>query len=400
MKKEVLHIAAHMGGGVGKVLSNVALKDEQYTHRIVLLEKPMDTCFTHVLDGDTLAIAPGMDDLEDMARDADIVQFDWWNHPLLAGVMYNLRDVPMRSVVWAHNSGCYHPYIKPEFVAMPDHFVFSSQYSLENPYWKTPPAKSVKWSVINSSGGFANTQDVPLVPHDGFNVGYVGTLGYMKLLPEFVDWCKEIADIPRIRFVMIGRIPTPNQVLADAERTGIADRFVFKGYVDDLPAELAQLDAMGYLLNPHHHGTTENALLEAMSMGITPVCINQCAEKYLIANHYSGLLVRNKQEYRSVMAQIHNHPVIRERLGQAAREQVLNFLNIRNTLDKFGHVYDAVVKKKRRAVGVARVFGHTPLDWYKAGHPPGDASGFTDYLTDATKGSTAQWKKYYPDGFP
>lgn len=399
MKKEVLHIAAHMGGGVGKVLSNVALQDEKYTHRIALLEKPMDTCFTSRLDGDTLAIEPGADDLAEMAREADIVQFDWWNHPLLAGVMYRLRDVPMRSVVWAHNSGCYHPYIKPEFVAMPDHFIFSSRYSLENPYWNIPLPKG-KWSVINSSGGFANTQDVPLVPHDGFNVGYVGTLGYMKLLPEFVDWCKAISDIPRIRFVMIGRIPNPNQILLDAERAGIADRFVFKGYVDDLPAEMAQLDVLGYLLNPHHHGTTENALLEAMSMGIPPVCINQCAEKHLVQDYISGVLVKDKREYRRAMMQLNGNQPLRENLGATARNHVLSSFNIGNTLEKLAAVYGTVAKKRRRKVDVAKVFGNTPYEWYKAGLPPSGTSGFTDYLTDATKGSVMQWRKYYPEGFP
>jgi L-malate glycosyltransferase len=90
--KTVLHIAAHMGGGVGKVLSNVTLADDdKYQHHIVLLEKPIDTVFTEKLTAQQLTIAPTTDVIRDLAAWADIVQFDWWNHPVpfkLAIIVY------------------------------------------------------------------------------------------------------------------------------------------------------------------------------------------------------------------------------------------------------------------------------------------------------------------------
>jgi len=394
--KTVLHIAAHMGGGVGKVLSNVAIAEgNEFNHHIILLEKPIDTVFTDKLTRSELTIAPSLDVIRELVRCADIVQLDWWNHPLMAELMYNLRDIPIRSVVWSHTAGCYYPYIKPDFVTLPDHFIFSSHYSKDNPHWSLLDIYKMKnISVINSSGGFADTQDVKPVPHDGFNVGYVGTLGYMKLLPEFVEYCKSISDIPGIKFVMIGRIPEPNLVLQDAKDAGIADKFVFKGYVKDLPAELAKLDVIGYLLNPYHFGTTENALLEAMSMGVPPVCIDQCSEKYLIRNEYTGILVNGKQHYKNIMASLYVNPDLRYDLGRSARSYVLNNLGLQNTVNRLNSVYRDVIRNHKRCVAFDEVFGSTPHEWYRAGCPP-SVTGFSKYLTDSTKGSVAQWHKYF-----
>ena len=401
--KTVLHIAAHMGGGVGKVLSGLAIeKNTGWEHKIMLLEKPLDTQYTDRCDkhGVDLRIAPRAAEIEWAAGLADVVQFDWWNHPLMAKVMYNLRNVPMRSVVWSHTAGCHYPYISPGFVALPDKFVFSTRYSFENPHWNEFDKQKVRSAaVVNSSGGFDDTRSVALKPHEGFNVGYVGTLGYVKLHPDFVAYCKAISDIPGIRFVMIGRIPEPNLVLRDAIKAGIDDKFVFKGWVDNLPAELAQLDVLGYLLNPNHFGTTENAMLEAMSMGIPPVCINQCAEKYLIQDGENGILVDNAIEYVSAIRTLYTSKPGRKYFGARARDYVMRNLNIFNTVFKLNAVYSEVMRKEKRCVDFAKM-GKTSYDWYLNGLPPlssSEPNTVSKYLVDNTKSSVAQWKKYYPE---
>ena len=51
---KILHITTHMGGGVGKVISDLAVHDTQYTHSILLLEEPekkqfIDKCNKSIL---------------------------------------------------------------------------------------------------------------------------------------------------------------------------------------------------------------------------------------------------------------------------------------------------------------------------------------------------------------
>lgn len=396
--KTVLHIAAHMGGGVGKVLSNVTLaKNREYDHHIVLLEKPIDTVFTEKLDELQLTITPSIGLLIELIGEADIVQFDWWNHPLLAGVMHDVQNIPMRSVVWSHTAGNYYPHIKPGFVGLPDHFIFSSQYSRDNKFWTLPDAANMQnTSVINSSGGFKDTKDVKLEKHEGFNVGYIGTLGYIKLNPDFIEYCIGIADIPGIKFVMIGRIPEPNLLMRDAKRAGLADKFVFTGYVKDLPAELAKLDVIGYLLNPNHFGTTENAMLEAMSMGIPPIVLNQCAEKYLIKNGYSGYVVNNYAGYELQVKAMYQYPALRHSVGKNARDFVLTHLELRQTVERLNDVYRKVMQNSKQRIKFDEIIGKTPYDWYQSGLPPQGNKNISQYLVDSSKGSAAQWAKYYP----
>jgi glycosyltransferase involved in cell wall biosynthesis len=393
--RTVLHIASHMGGGVGKVLSNVALaRNTEYNHHILLLEKPIDTVFTDKLDELTLTVEPSVGLIIELIGESDLVSWEYWNHPLLAGVMHDVQNIPMRSIVWSHTAGCYYPFIKEDFVTMPHHFIFSSEYSRENPYYQ---AKMFYSSVINSSGGFASTRDVPLQKHDGFNIGYVGTLGYVKLNPQFMDYCESVSTIPGVKFIMIGRIPEPNLVLRDAKERGIDHLFEFKGWVQDLPAELSKLDVLGYLLNPYHFGTTENAMLEAMSMGIPAVVLDQCAEKYLVNQNDTGYRVKNKTEYESAIRYLYENPATRYRIGQNGRNHVLQTLELSNTTHKLNAVYDLVLRKDKRRLGFDKVFGKTPYDWYQAGLPPGGLQKISSHLSDSTKGSVKQWAKYYPN---
>jgi L-malate glycosyltransferase len=153
------------------------------------------------------------------------------------------------------------------------------------------------------------------------------------------------------------------------------------------------------LLNPNHFGTTENALLEAMSMGIPPVCIDQCAEKYLIKNGDTGFLVKNKEEYTTIIGSLFQDKSLRKRIGESARLHVLTDLNLSYTIYKLNKVYSAAMCYQKKTFPFDKVFGSTPYDWYRAGQPPASCKSevVSQYLLDNTKGSVAQWQKYYPD---
>ena len=41
----MLHIAAHLGEGVGKAIGGIALSDKVYAHDVLLLEEPLKTSY-------------------------------------------------------------------------------------------------------------------------------------------------------------------------------------------------------------------------------------------------------------------------------------------------------------------------------------------------------------------
>lgn len=374
MKKIIiLHITAHMGGGVGKVLSGIAsyavTHELSCQHHILLLEKPekmnfVEICRSH---GVEIGIAKSKNDIIAAMRAADIVQLEWWHHPLMAGFGADFPQEAMRLVIWSHISGCYYPYIPEAFLRIPMRFIFTSDYSFENPYWSIAGRDwaAEHCAMVNSSGGFKAIR-TERVSHAGFTIGYIGTQSYAKLHPDFVQYCKEVSDLPGVRFTMVGDKTNAEQILADASVVGIQDKFCLIDYVSDVSREFAKMDVFGYLLNPTHFGTTENVLLEAMAAGLPVVCLEQCAERWLVQHGETGLLVHNPEEYREAIEFLYKHPEERWRLGENARRYVCQRFSVENTLHKLSTVYDEVLQHEKRSYSFQKVFGEHPYEYFLA----------------------------------
>ena len=376
--REVLHITTHMGGGVGKVLSGVAAhaarKGTRYRHRILLLEQPEKMNFIDACRADGVEIICGADvpTIESAMRAVDVVQIEWWHHPQMAAFLADFPQIEMHLTLWAHVSGCYYPYIPPTFLRVPQRFIFTSPYSLDNPYWS---AAERRWarentSVVHSSGGFAAIQPHTERVHDGrFVVGYVGTQSYAKLHPDFVAYCARVSHIPGIEFVLVGDMTNAAAIRAEAWAYGIEEQFRFVDYVSDVSAELAQMDVFGYLLNPTHFGTTENALLEAMAAELPVVVLDQCAEQYLVVQDETGLRVQDAEGYRRVLEELFATPAKRRRLGKAARQRILQNFSVERTTAQLHEIYDAILNEAPRCYDFRGALGYTPHEFFLHGLP-------------------------------
>ena len=348
--REVLHITTHMGGGVGKVLSGLLAAfaaEGGDRHELLLLEEPEKRNFFDLLAEAGVAAHVEQDAAkiaEAMAR-AGIVQLEWWHHPRMVRFLLELPPVPARLVLWAHVSGAFYPWLPPAFLRVPQRFVFTSAYSYENPFWDAAQHTWAKEhaAMVNSVGDFS-AEEPHHEAHAGFSVGYVGTLSYAKLHPDFVRFCARVKDIRGVFFRLVGDAENEARIRRDAAPFGLAEQLSFAGYVTDVTAELRRMDVFAYLLNPQHFGTTENVLLEAMNAGLAVVALDQCAEKHLVRHGETGLLVRTPEEFEQALCRLYAHPEERARLGRNARRYIEENFSVGRTAAHLNAVYDAVMK--------------------------------------------------------
>lgn len=406
----ILHITPHLGGGAGKALSGITAYDRHcesdYHHRILILEEPEKDQFIKACRSVDVDVIISADETL-IAREieaSDIVVLSWWHHPAMARFLSMFPPIPLRLVLWSHVSGCNYPMLPFEFASSVHKTLFTTYYSLDNPYWTVEQREKFKASahIIYGLGEL----DAPLTGNaascgnayarrraDAFSIGYVGTLNYGKLHPDFVEYCKAVTDrIPDARFIMVGDRENSAAINERASSLGIADRFEFTGYTHDVKEELARFDLFGYPLNPWHFGTTENALLEACAAGVPVVALNQCTEKYLITHNETGLLADSKEHYAELIEYLYDHPGERERLGRNAQQYVKKEFSMKKNCDTLHEALDQVMAMAPRSCEFVSLFGSQPYQWFLS-CLGADAPVFEKSITTSLMNNPAQRKE-------
>lgn len=365
---KVLHIAAHLGGGAGKAISGIAIQGQREfedTHRILLLQPPekdgyVQACQAH---GVEVCLWDGGDAL---FRWADVIVVSWWDHPAMAPLLRSFPETQAPVLLWSHVNGCHYPMLPYPFADSFDGLLFTSPYSLQNPCWTAEERRHLtkKSEIVWGMGQFAPEQIAPKRDyHSGgqFTVGYVGTLNYGKLHPQFTAYCQAVCQaVPAARFVLAG---DPNETLErDIHRAGLADRVTFTGYVADVPAVMRGFDVFGYLLHPEHYGTTENVLLEAMACGLPVVALRQNVEQFTVPPE-AGYLVRTPEDYQKCLEFLWSAPAERERLGRGARAHVLARYRAAENTGRFRaaclRAAETLPQKRDRSF-----LGDSPWEWF------------------------------------
>ncbi len=370
----VLHIMPHMGPGVGKAVSALSITakkaDSIYQHRILLLEKPRDLDYITICKDNDVDVSWPHDkrELVKIISEADIVQLEWWHHPLVLGFLRELSQIPVRLTIWSHISGCNYPVIPPVFIDLPEHFFFTTAYSYENPLWIEEEREKImsRSTVACGAGGYNNVSGIVPKTHQDFNIGFIGTLDFRKLNPKFVEFCAEV-NIPDTKFIMVGNPENRQSIIKQAQDRGIEDKFEFTGFTNDVKSEFERFDIFGYLLNPDHYGATDNSLLEAMGAGMPIIVLNQCGEKHVIKHMETGIIVNNKDEYREAVKYLFDNPEERKRLGENARQSAYSEFSPQSTMEKLHHQYDTVISRPKTCYRFEEIFGIEPHQWFASG---------------------------------
>lgn len=411
----VLHITPHLGGGVGKALSGLVEQarrlDTGFEHEILCLEIPEKPQFADRvrLAGCGLRLCPSPSDFAEAIRDADIVQLEFWNHPATARALCSAPLPAMRLLAWCHVSGLHNPRIPPGLLSVAHKFLFTSDCSLEaEEVGQLMPRVAANLGVVSSGGGL----DLLPLPRTtaregGLQVGYTGSLNFAKLHPDFVSFLAAARTLWHpVR--LIGDETNRAVLEEQCRRLGRPDMLEFRGYTTDMAAELAELDILVYLLNPKHYGTAENALLEAMAMGVIPVVLDNPAERRIVEDRRTGLVVRTPGELADALDWLTVHREERLEMGRRAAASVRERFTYERMENAFNAHYDGLMRRPKAFIPFGSVFGDGPADWFRAFYR--DASAFSDRgdvhlpanqpchaLFERTKGSVFHFLDYFPD---
>ena len=347
--------------------------------------------------GARVTVVADLADVALKARDADIVQFEYWNHPKLYECLARCDFAPMRSVFWSHISGLFKPVIQPALIAAASRFVFTTLASIAAPgVAALQAAEPRKVTTINSGFGFADVAAHERAATPA--IAYLGTVDFAKLHPGFFDAIDALEgdDID----VSVWGADVTGEAAARVERMRHPERVRLRGQTTDPRAALSDAGIFFYPLRPDHYGTAENALIEAMSLGLAAIVLNNPAEDAIIRDGITGLIGRDIAECGALLRTMLDSPDRRARIGRNAMQDVVATRTPEISAEEFVKLWQGLLDEPAREACFRDAIGDTPADWYLStqrlpGTPWQPAPA--DSCLIASKGSLAHFESVAKD---
>jgi glycosyltransferase involved in cell wall biosynthesis len=348
---KILHLTPHLGSGVGAVVLNYldkAKDDQRFEHSVVCLDDANNLAKSSAaLAGYVLLdkMHADINALLELIAAADIVLVHWWNHPLLYDFLVRNPLPPSRVIFWSHVTGLPAPNnYTVKLLNYPDQMVFTTPLSLNLPIVKTMSQQLPgHFSAIWSTGGVERLNWLKLKSHTGINIGYAGSLDPAKLHPDFLKLCAQV-NIPDLHFIIVGGPDDQSQSLAkEATRLGLSDRFTFTGFVSEEEKWrlLSTFDLFAYPLAPHHYGSSDQILQEAMSIGLVPIVFANPMESLMVDYGGAGIIANNSTDYIKALEDLATDNIKRQRLGERAK----NYAQANYSLVKMEQAWDDLFAK-------------------------------------------------------
>lgn len=175
-----------------------------------------------------------------------------------------------------------------------------------------------------------------------FLVGGVGRLEPVKGFSYFVRAARIIAEsLPSARFILVGD-GSERAALEHAAKSG--PRIEFLGMRDDVPALMAAMDVC---IVPSINEGMGRVILEAGAAGTPVVATNVGGIPEVVREATTGLLVRPCDEtgIASAVLSLAADPVLRKRMGEAAREHAKQF-TLARMVGMIESLYETLVREK------------------------------------------------------
>lgn len=322
-----------------KIAAKLGLKQQ---HRIIALNiqaYPI-SLFLAKQAGITIIREPSSQTRMEEIENADIVHFHFWNNP---DIYEFLRpDKPaMRFLTHIRIHGATAPQvITRELLDYSDFILATSCSTLDLPVFKNVNSNCT--DVVYGIADWDRLKNVVKKQHEGFNVGYIGTVNFAKLHPKFIQMSASV-EIPDVKFLVYGG-GIEKELHKQAVEMNAAGKFGFGGYVENIKPILENLDVFGYPLCEGTYATSEKSLQEAMYAGIPPVVFPYGGVKHLVQNNETGLIVNSEVEYKEAIEFLFKNPNERLRLGENARKYAISHFDGEHWVRKQQDVYEQMIK--------------------------------------------------------
>ncbi len=371
----VLHViqALTLGGAARSMIatSKYSSRGGDYLHSIVALHSTEAAAADLARAGGIVDIhtAPDDPELDALLAAADIVQLHWWNTPETERFLRRSFP-PMRFVIWYHVAGDGPPHIITDgHVRMADCNIPCNPFTrYELPVFKNADERFADQRVrmVYDAADFERLSGGRLRDHDGFRVGYIGTVDFFKMHPEYVQMSAAV-DVPDVRFVVCGG--GKQEILrAQARALGVENKFEFRGYVNDIRSVIEELDVYGYPLCEHTYAAAELNLQEVMYLGVPPVVFPYGGVKQLVQHEKTGLVVNSPAEFTAAIEYLHAEPEMRRRLGENAERYAREVFGAENAARDLNKVYEMLMRRDKRermhGRDPSRSLLEQPVDYY------------------------------------
>jgi glycosyltransferase involved in cell wall biosynthesis len=300
--------------------------------------------------------------IRDEIAAADIVQVEWWNNPEIEAILRSDWP-PARLLVYSHVAGDEAPFVVTrELLQFADVYVAGCGYAHRIPaVLALPPEnRAATTAIVTATADFDRLAGLRRRPHATFNVGYIGKADFKKMHPNYIAMSARVR-VPSARFLVCGNGHL-DLLARQADALGAADRFEFRGYVEDIRAVLEELDVYGYPLGIDVGA--ELNLQEAMYAGVPPVVFPRGGIADAVTHGVTGLVVDSESAYSEAIEYLYHHPAERARLGDAARRFALEHFDGRSSAARLHGVYRSLLQRPKQ-----------PRRWPAAGdgltHPSG-----------------------------
>jgi glycosyltransferase involved in cell wall biosynthesis len=319
--REVLHLVPQLsGGGAGRAALTAAAAAAEATEmrQTIASLRPAAPALANGARRAQVELidCPSRLELHGAIERTDLVHVHFWNHPELVELLESELP-PCRLLVWPEVVGDTPPQVIDRTLI--DRAALMIATSRRNAETIAGFSGKAAPEVIPPVPGWDRVTDVIRSNSGGFNVGYVGTVGLIRLHPEFVPM-SAAARIPGARFIVCGDGDAVRSLPHQADELGCAERFEFRGFVERIAEALTEFDVFGYPIRPGTSASSDLNLKEAMYAGVPPVVLADGSTEELVDDGITGLIVATPAEYATALERLYADPVERGRLSTDARQ--------------------------------------------------------------------------------